>query len=239
MNDTLLQFQALLPQSLRHEPWLADFSLSQHDIPPRTTLYRMGATPRRLYFIAKGWVGGAIALSTSRRPLTMLRIRGDVIGLDCMDGRKAVEEIHSITGAELISVPMAEWVAALHKQPKIHSFICGELVRDVSILQLMNAVVGRLTAPNRLAFFIYIMLRRSRRTFNGQIETLNLPLTQDEIGQILGLTNVSVNRAFRTLESENLIRTGRQSVTLVDEDRLTAKLELEEWSELMDRILRR
>lgn len=239
MNDALIQFQALLPPALRHAPWLSGLALRQHDLPARSTLYRAGQPTRRLYFVAKGWVGSAVSLTDSAKPFTSLRIRGDVVGLNCLDGRKAVEDVSTVTGSELISVPCSEFAEAMTQDPVLVGFVHGELVRDISSLQLMNAIIGRLTAPDRLACFLYIMMHRARRTFHGRLDTLNLPLTQDEIGQFLGLTNVSVNRAFRRLENEQLIRTGRQSVTFVNEKRFAARLHFEEWSDLVDRIVDR
>ena len=239
MTEHRLQLQTLLPPALREKPWVSTLSLRQHDLPPRTTLYRMGAVPGRIYFVAKGWIACAVPLGPRARPVSALRIRGDIIGLATLDGREAVEEIETVTGAELISVPTHEYRAQMRECDALADFTFSEMVRDVSNLQLMNGVIGRMKAPDRLAYFLYLMLERSRRTFHGRLDALNLPLTQEEIGHVLGLTNVSVNRAFRSLESDGLIRTGRHAVTFLDEAALTDRLHLSGWESLMNRAVAR
>lgn len=239
MTEQRLQLQALLPARLRDKPWLSALSLRQHDLPPRTTLYRMGTQPGRIYFVAKGWIACAVPLGPRARPVSALRIRGDIIGLATLNGDEAVEEIETVTGAELISVPTHEYRDHMRDCDALTDFTFAEMARDMSNLQLMNGVIGRMTAPDRLAYFLYLMLERSRRTFHGRLDALNLPLTQEEIGHVLGLTNVSVNRAFRRLEGDGLIRTGRHAITFLDEVALTERLHLSGWESLMNRAVAR
>lgn len=233
VNDAFLQFQALLPAEIRHHPRLRELSLRQHDLPPQTTVYNAGTAPSRIYFVAKGWVADSFTLTSRMRPYSAVRIRSDVAGLASLNGQNAVEDVTTITGAELISVPSADLASLMREDRQILDFVFAEMVRNLATLQLMNAIIGRLKAPERLAYFLYIMLRRARRTFHGQLDTLTLPLTQEQIGQLLGLTNVSVNRAFRALESEQLIRTGRQAVTFLDEARFARRLEFDAREDLI------
>ena len=44
----------------------------------------------------------------------------------------------------------------------------------------------------------------------------DLPLTQTDVAECLGLTNVSVNRALRDLRDAGLVRFGQGRVTILD-----------------------
>ena len=64
----------------------------------------------------------------------------------------------------------------------------------------------------------YTRLQR-RKLITGL--TYNLPLTQWQIGQYLGLTVVHINRTLRLLRAQALIYLEKNCVTILDLDRLT------------------
>lgn len=237
MDDALLQFQTLLPTTLRHKPWTARLALRQHDIPARADLFRAGTPPTRVYFVAKGWVGSSLELTPKNRPLNELHMRGDVIGLASLAGEPSVVRATTLSDVELISASREAMMELMETDPALMAFAYRELCRKLANLALMNAVIGRSKAPERLAVFIYVVLMRARTTFHQQLDTFNLPLTQDEIGQLLGLTNVSVNRAFRKLEEDGILSTGRQSVTVENEAALAARIDVHNWQTLLKRII--
>jgi CRP-like cAMP-binding protein len=237
MDDVKLQLQALLPASIRHRPWIDAMALRQHDLEPRELVFQSDGTPKRLYFVAKGWLHGSTALSNTLRPISTLRIRGDIIGLSWLGRANRLEDVGTITPAELISVPADDFAEWMQRDPELQKFAFDELVRDMMNLRMMSAVVGHMKAPDRLAYFLFIMLVRCRRTYRTNLNTLPLPMTQEEIGRILGLTNVSVNRAFRKLETDGLIQTGRQAVTFLDEDKFARRFDLHERADLIDQLV--
>jgi CRP-like cAMP-binding protein len=212
-------------------------ALRAHDVPARELLFRADGNPQRLYFVAKGWIRGATALSISLRPISTLSIRGDVIGLSWMDRPNRMEDVSTITACELISVPTQDFRDWMQKDATLRNFVFNEIIREMMNIRMMSAVVGHMKAPDRLAYFLFIMLERCRRTYQTQLRTLSLPMTQEEIGRLLGLTNVSVNRAFRALETEGVIQTGRQSVTILDEDAFANRFDMTDRPELMDQLV--
>lgn len=213
--------------------------MRQHDLPPRTTLFRPGETPSRIYFVAKGWVASLAVASDTTPALTLLCIRGDVVGLDCVEGSDCVDEVVTLSSTEMISVPMDAYRTLMRERASVMWFTHRELLRELCMLKYMNTVIGRYKAPDRLAQLLFILLQRMRNTFHGRLDTLSLPLTQEEIGQLLGLTNVSVNRAFRKLEADGLITTGRQSVRFTNPAALEQRVLSAHNGDLLRRIVKR
>ena len=70
-----------------------------------------------------------------------------------------------------------------------------------------------------------MLLYRLRVTDRSMRDTFDLRLTQAQIGDLLGLTNVSVSKALVELEGEGSIERARQSVTLVDVPALAERVE--------------
>jgi DNA-binding transcriptional regulator LsrR (DeoR family) len=58
-----------------------------------------------------------------------------------------------------------------------------------------------------------------------QDDTIELPITQSELGDTLGLSTVHVNRVLQELRREGLIRTRGTALTILDWDRLQAVAE--------------
>ena len=236
MDDVRLQLQTLLPSTLRQRPWINDLSVRQHDVPSKEVIYRAGDTPQRLYFVARGWLHGSTNLTHSLHPIGTLFVRGSIVGLPWMTQPNYIEDVMTLTHVEMISLPVKPLQNWLYKDPVLHAHFTSELIREMVRLRMMSAVVGHMKAPDRLAYFLYVAYQQTRRAHQTQSNALSLPLTQEEIGRLLGLTNVSVNRAFRALESEGRIVTVRQTVTFLDKAWFEQTFDLEDRQDLVNQM---
>lgn len=233
MNDARLQLKTILPISVRHQNWVNQLSLRVHDLPARTMIFTPGEVPQRIYVLAKGWVAGSVSVGKHKTAISHLRLRGDMIGLNSLAGQPAISSATSLTSVQMISAPREELFNLLRTDPKLSQFLYLEQSRDIAALQIFNSVIGQLKAPNRLACFLLIMFARLQDGRKHARAAIHLPLTQEEIGQLLGLTNVSVNRAFRTLEKEALIATRRQLVSILDLKGLIQRAQLSNHLDVM------
>jgi len=80
--------------------------------------------------------------------------------------------------------------------------------------------IGRMNADERVAHFLLEIVSRLRITSSDITDTFDLPLSQELIGDALGLTNVYVSRSFTALEKDGLIRRSNGSVEILEEDRM-------------------
>jgi len=80
--------------------------------------------------------------------------------------------------------------------------------------------IGRLDAQGRISVLLLDLYDRLRR--HGLISrmTYNLPLTQEQMADHLGLTLVHVNRTLRRLREERIVLVDRQVVIIMDLERL-------------------
>jgi CRP-like cAMP-binding protein len=83
--------------------------------------------------------------------------------------------------------------------------------------------ISRLDAHERLSLFLLDIYDRLRRRNLIAKATFNLPLTQDQIADHLGMTMVHVNRTLRRLRQEKMAIVAQQVVILADLDRLRAR----------------
>jgi CRP-like cAMP-binding protein len=86
----------------------------------------------------------------------------------------------------------------------------------------LAASLGRLDAHARICLMLLDIYERLRRRELINRPNFNLPFTQEQIADHLGLTLVHVNRTLRRLREERLVLVDRQVVIIKDLDRLRA-----------------
>jgi CRP-like cAMP-binding protein len=188
--------------------------------PPRTLkageLLAATGSSDRIYRFRTGWACQFRDLANGRRAILDVYLPGDVIGLDTGVHPRPLEEIHTLTAATIEAVPvdgalielMADRPTALYVV-----FLLGQRQRRAD--RLLTAI-SCLDARGRLAMMLldfYTRLRR-RKLISGS--TYNLPLTQVQIGNYLGLTVVHINRVLRALRGERVVDLEKHCVTILD-----------------------
>ena len=82
--------------------------------------------------------------------------------------------------------------------------------------------IGRTGAVDRLSTLLLDMLARLRTTAGGVVDSFELPLTQADIGDAVGLTKVHVNRTIREMERRDLIERNGKRIKIKNEAALVA-----------------
>jgi CRP-like cAMP-binding protein len=99
-------------------------------------------------------------------------------------------------------------------------FILAQLAEQHWRSDRLAASIGRLDAHARLCVLLLDIHDRLRHRGLINRPTFNLPLTQEQIADHLGLTLVHVNRTLRRLREEKIVLVDRQVVIIQDIERL-------------------
>ena len=91
---------------------------------------------------------------------------------------------------------------------------------DGSIFREWIANVGRRDASTRLAHVLCEFALRLKLAGLGEQTSYELPMTQDQLADAVGLTAVHVNRTLQSLERQKLISRTQRSVSIGDWQRL-------------------
>ncbi len=235
----------VLPQHLRGT--YPNMPVRLRSLPARRDVQDRDSETAEVHVVLRGWIGTRAVVGPRLRPLCHLSIRGDCLGLGHLSPPGSASshyrttdthpsQVHTaLTAATVAAIPAATLHMLIERHEGWRMFVLGELARRLRTQRLMHAITGSMVAPDRLLHFIHLMacrLRAAKGEYGDGVEgyrssTLPLPLTQGEIGELLGLTNVSVNRALRTLEGKEMLNSSRDSVTLLREDAWLAELEFD------------
>lgn len=78
-------------------------------------------------------------------------------------------------------------------------------------------------AAARVAHLLCEIALRKERSGSQTRDSYNLPVTQEQIAEIIAITPQHVGRVMRILEGEGLIRRGQGAIQTLDWNRLAAR----------------
>jgi CRP/FNR family transcriptional regulator len=194
--------------------------------PPRTLktggelLVTTAGSSNGIYHLRAGWACQFRDLANGRRAIVDVNFAGDVIGLDTLLGTRPLEKILTLTAVTIEEIPAEDALMKLMAHRPIALYISWLLGQRQRRTDRLRAAISCLDARSRLAMMLldfYKRLRR-RRLISGSI--YNLPLTQTQIGQYLGLTVMHINRVLRALRDEQVVDLEKHCVTILDLKRL-------------------
>jgi len=174
----------------------------------RRRTYRVGELVRErdipydeVEVVREGWLFSYASLADGRRQVLRLYLAGDIIGLDSMPHRRAAYDVEAGTPAT-VSVHPKEKLGMLfaHRSPGAELLWRIAFYWQHSTLDRLTAL-GRFNAAERL-LHLYLHLH-DRLSVRGEIDGegfFAVPLTQDVIGDAVGLTNVYVSRMLAKLK---------------------------------------
>ena len=173
-----------------------------------------------IYRLRAGWACQFHDLPNGRRPILDVYLPADVIGLDGGVHVRRLEDVRTLTAAIVQTISIENGLVELVADRSMALYIAFLLSLRQRRSDCLLAGISSLDARGRLAMMLldfYTRLRR-RKLISGP--NYNLPLSQVQIGNYLGLTVVHINRVLQSLRSEQIVDFEKHRVTILDLERL-------------------
>lgn len=171
-----------------------------------------------LYFLHAGLVLSGIDVADGSRQFLKVHRPGDIMGAPSLPFAEAVEMLTVLIPSRVSVVSRAAIGALFADWPRLGAILF--LASQIERVTLMDRIValGRLDASRN---FVALLIQLFRTRPPGTMSTkLHLPLTQPQLGEVLGLSTVHVNRVVNKLERDGLIRRDGPVYELLDLPRL-------------------
>lgn len=205
---------------------LRDIGWQVHSLKRRHTI--VAETRRRAaYLIIDGFLMRYRVLRDGRRQVVNLLIPGDFAGVSSglfVDARYSTK---ALTKATVAAVPFHRLVGLFEHHPRLAAKIFWSFSCDTAIQAEHVVVVGRKSAPERIAHFLLELLTRLQMVGLADERSYALPLSQEAIGDVLGLSPAYVNRVLRRLIADGMVTIKDQRVVIDDVDELAALADFE------------
>lgn len=186
------------------------------DLPRHAAIRSEGSTDRSVYLLVDGWVLSSLLLRNGDRQILKLHLPGDMLGSTSMSVERAVDTLTALTPVTVRKVPLEALGELMARSQRVMAFMLLSCQKERIALMDRLAAVGRSTAIARLASFLLDLNERLTMVGQARDGRFELRMTQEQLGDMLGLTAVHVNRMMRELERRGLVQRAGSTVILPD-----------------------
>lgn len=175
------------------------------------------------HFVNGGLMHSSVRTGSGKRQIVSFHSAGDIIGLSSLAWTRAVHTLTAVSDCLVTPISLRELGHLFDSQPRIAGFFYAIAAANGVVMNDRVTVIGKSSARQRVGWFLLDILARLKIADGFHTNLLNLPLSQSDIADAVGLTKVHVNRTFRQLESTGTIeRVGRQ-IRILDEQALISE----------------
>ena len=183
-------------------------------------LVRDGEPPRTCGVLVEGYAYRQKLTSQGTRQIVSLHVPGEAMDFQNLFLDIADHNVQTLTRAEVALIPRDAIRGIAQDRPAIgHAILIYTLI-EASIFREWVLNVGRRNARARLAHLLCEFAVRVDEQMPDRSRGYSLPMTQEQLGDALGLTAVHVNRTLKSLEADGLIKRNKRDVTFPSWDAL-------------------
>jgi len=188
---------------------------------PGSAIFRQGEDLKEVYTLHEGWAYLYQNLVDGGRQILRLLLPGDFFGFQADIGNGIrIHSAQALTTVALCVFPSANILTMVREHVDLGVRLIWMTAHDEAVAYEQVVSLGRRTARERVAYLLLDLFHRLRlRQRNPEgIHTVDLPLTQELIADVCGLTQIHVNRTLKSLRNDKLLelKGGRLYVPDVD-----------------------
>jgi len=186
-----------------------------------------GRTYDTLFVLLDGIALRSRILRDGRRQVLNIALPGDFIGFPGCFFESALYSIPALTDCVISPIPFAMLIGLFDRQPRIAATIFWSFACEAAMYAEHLIDVGRRSALERVAHFLLELLTRLQVIGLADEHSFRMPVTQELIGDALGLSVPHINRTLRQLRQDELVRIEEHMVILQDVEALAALADFE------------
>lgn len=191
------------------------------------TILNEGEPPSVITAMVDGMAFRYKVVASGRRQILGIVVPGDVCDLSSIFFPRLDYGIEAATDCEIAVAERQTVLGSVVAHPDVGLALWGASMAGEAISREWIVNLGRRSARQRIAHFVCEMFLRTGPAAAAETDSRVLPLTQDDIADIAGLTIVHVNRVLQDMRAEGIISFRQRILTVHDWNRLRAIAEFE------------
>lgn len=189
-------------------------------IPRRAYLFREGDTANTIYVVLSGFLCRSRELSSGDRQIFGYLLPGEIAGVNVFIAKQIAYNIVALTDCVVANIRPQTILAAMEEHPRIARALWKQSLAIEAVLREWIVNLALRKSEERLAHLLCELMVRLERVGLVEGNTYELPLTQQDLGDTLGLTSIHVNRSLRELREADLATMKNGRVFVHDVERL-------------------
>tara|TARA_R110002020_G_scaffold58538_1_gene160460 strand:- start:828 stop:1589 length:762 start_codon:yes stop_codon:yes gene_type:complete len=178
-------------------------------------IHSSGETSSELFVVKRGWLISSNVLPNGKRQIVKVHLPGDIIGFPDISQRYATSTTSAVEDVEVCPFPKSALDMILRESPRLSALMLTIALRDQVVFADLLRALGSMAARARLCYMLLDLAARLKVTNPNMEDSFRLPLSQSQIGDYLGLTNVYVSKSLMRMENDGMIARDGKTVRLL------------------------
>lgn len=182
-------------------------------------LFRAGERCGGLYVVEEGCIKVSTLSQNGDEQIVGFCLPGELVGIEAVSEARHAGTAVALEATRVRPLPALALQALCERSPGLTRRVFRLISRRIADLEGHMLLLGRKTAPERVAGFLIDMGRRTRS------KELQLSMSREAIGSYLGIALETVSRLLHQFDAEDLIRVAGRRVRVLNPERLRAVAE--------------
>ncbi len=178
----------------------------------------------RIAIMKSGWAVSRATSVSGQSTITQIFMPGDIVGLADLGFSLPPHDVQMQTDGAVCLIDRRTLSQLGHDHPRLWSLLLSMASLEEVALRDRLHTITRLSAEDRLIHFILSMKSRAAQLTDQPSDRFPLHMSQKDIGDALGLTDIYVNRLMRKLSSTGQIDVARPYIRIIDRDGWTKRV---------------
>lgn len=202
----------------------------------RDVLTEQGSQPGKSTLLLNGLTGRVTTVRDGGQQITALHLAGDFVDLHSFLIKVMDHSIVAISDCQVTTIRHERLRDLTTRFPHLARLLWFSTLIDAAIHRQWLVAMGRLSALSQTAHLICELTVRLETVGLALRKAFELPISQLQLADALGLTSVHLNRMIQELRSRRLLTWSGQRVEILDWDGLVQLAEFDPTYLQLERI---
>jgi len=219
-NPLIRKLQGLMRLSASDIAAVETITIQQRMFEAQADLIGEGEVAKDVVVVLDGFACRYKQRLAGQRQITAYLLPGDVCDIDAADLGPVDHAVGTLSPCLVARIPVQALADLLRQHPNVAQALRLAKHAEVETARAWIVNLGCRLALERVAHLFCELMTRMELAGLAQDGRCPFPLTQNDLAQTLGLSNVHVNRVLQELRRQGLIELKGKSLRLLDLPRL-------------------
>jgi CRP-like cAMP-binding protein len=221
-NILFRKLRSISPLAEDEKQCLGTLPFSIRSVAADQDILREGDRPSECCLVVEGFVCRYKLTQEGKRQIFSFHLPGDIPDLQSLHINVMDHSLLTLTPSKLGFIPHESMIRLMRQCPRVADVLWRDTLIDAAVFREWMMGMGRRSAETRIAHLLCEVLVRMRAVGLSNGDVCELPITQAELGDALGLSTVHVNRSLQELRGKRLITLRGSILTIQDWEGLKA-----------------
>ena len=177
-----------------------------HTYAAKTVIRLEGDDSPDVLWVLSGWLCLSKSLPDGQRQIIDFALPGDIISPSSADEATTATQIEAVTDVTLSATPLGAWRKHMLGKPDLETRTRRSVTAFAARMAERVLRLGQCSAEERVAYALLEFCVRLNAIGESRACAYHIPLTQQQVGEFVGLSAVHVCRTMRRMERNGILQ---------------------------------